>query len=234
MERKERLLQCSEAADRMQVGVFREKTPAESLLGCMERFEREEEEARREKREEARKQKVDETRREVEAESRLQQEEERKLEGDDFSGQFSHASNAAPSIGMFVEQSSANSFLGRVERITNEQRVQEEEEEARVEVERQRETRRELRSQATREEERAQARTQLLNSRALKKWNMLDRNMNNTLEGEELLALAEWVWCSFRPGQVGDGEAWGGFVVGELPKSCLVQGPGCAMVCGRR
>ena len=40
-----------------------------------------------------------------------------------------------------------------------------------------------------------------LSARAEKKWNHLDRDQSGELEGEEILALAEWVWCSFRPGQ---------------------------------
>jgi len=38
-------------------------------------------------------------------------------------------------------------------------------------------------------------------SQAQKKWSQLDVDDNRYLDGEEALALAEWVWCSFRPGQ---------------------------------
>lgn len=41
----------------------------------------------------------------------------------------------------------------------------------------------------------------VLNARAQKKWNQLDVDENGRLDGKEVLALAEWVWCSFRPGQ---------------------------------
>jgi len=40
-----------------------------------------------------------------------------------------------------------------------------------------------------------------LSVRAQKKWSQLDVDDNGYLDGEEALALAEWVWCSFRPGQ---------------------------------
>jgi len=33
------------------------------------------------------------------------------------------------------------------------------------------------------------------------KWDELDTDQSGTLEGEEVMALAEFVWCSFRPGQ---------------------------------
>jgi len=64
-----------------------------------------------------------------------------------------------------------------------------------------------------------------LTGRALKKWNKLDVNGSDTLEGNEILQLAEWVWCSFRPGQeitlpVRDEEA------NKILKRCDVNGDG--------
>jgi len=41
----------------------------------------------------------------------------------------------------------------------------------------------------------------MLSDRAEKKWNQLDATHNGKLEGEEIYALAEWVWSSFRHGQ---------------------------------
>lgn len=40
-----------------------------------------------------------------------------------------------------------------------------------------------------------------LSARAQKKWDQLDADGSGVLEGEELVAMAEWVWSSFRPGQ---------------------------------
>jgi len=40
----------------------------------------------------------------------------------------------------------------------------------------------------------------VLSARAQKKWDQLDVDGSDTLEGEEVMVLAEWVWCSFRPG----------------------------------
>ena len=40
-----------------------------------------------------------------------------------------------------------------------------------------------------------------MSARAEKKWNQLDVDSSGQLDGEEVLALAEWVWCSFRPGE---------------------------------
>ena len=40
-----------------------------------------------------------------------------------------------------------------------------------------------------------------LSGRAQKKWDELDVDGSDALDGDELMALAEWVWCSFRPGQ---------------------------------
>jgi len=45
-----------------------------------------------------------------------------------------------------------------------------------------------------------------LTARAQKKWHQLDADQSGSLEGEEILALAEWVWESFRPGQEIDEE----------------------------
>ena len=39
----------------------------------------------------------------------------------------------------------------------------------------------------------------VLTARAEKKWNQLDVDGSGELDGEEVLALAEWVWCSFHP-----------------------------------
>jgi len=36
------------------------------------------------------------------------------------------------------------------------------------------------------------------------KWNEIDVDGNGLLEGEEIEELAEWVWCSFRPGKTID------------------------------
>ena len=36
--------------------------------------------------------------------------------------------------------------------------------------------------------------------KAQKKFDQLDANSNGLLEGDELVALAEWVWSSFHPG----------------------------------
>merc|ERR1740115_572628 len=36
--------------------------------------------------------------------------------------------------------------------------------------------------------------------RAQKKFNQLDINGNELLEGEELIALSQWLWSSFHPG----------------------------------
>ena len=41
----------------------------------------------------------------------------------------------------------------------------------------------------------------IMSSRAEKKFNQLDADQSDSLEGREVDALAEWVWCSFRPGQ---------------------------------
>ena len=41
----------------------------------------------------------------------------------------------------------------------------------------------------------------VLDGKAKDKWDELDLNQNGTLEGEEIMLLAEWVWCSFRPGK---------------------------------
>ena len=38
-----------------------------------------------------------------------------------------------------------------------------------------------------------------LSTRAEKKWNQLDVDESGRLDGDEVMALAEWVWCSFRP-----------------------------------
>ena len=40
-----------------------------------------------------------------------------------------------------------------------------------------------------------------MTDRAYKKFNELDTDANDKLNGDEVGALAEWVWCSFRPGQ---------------------------------
>ena len=40
----------------------------------------------------------------------------------------------------------------------------------------------------------------VLTGRAQKKWDQLDVDESGFLVGEEIEALAEWVWCSFRPG----------------------------------
>jgi len=40
----------------------------------------------------------------------------------------------------------------------------------------------------------------VMSTRAEKKWNQLDVNNNDFLEGEEIAELADWVWTSFRPG----------------------------------
>ena len=40
-----------------------------------------------------------------------------------------------------------------------------------------------------------------MDARQQKKWNQLDKDGNGYLEGDEVLALAEWVYSSFRPGQ---------------------------------
>ena len=40
----------------------------------------------------------------------------------------------------------------------------------------------------------------VLSARAEKKWAQLDVDGNGTLDEDEVLQLAEWVWCSFRPG----------------------------------
>ena len=42
----------------------------------------------------------------------------------------------------------------------------------------------------------------VLSGRAQKKWDELDVDGSEELDGEEVLVLAEWVWSSFRPGQV--------------------------------
>ena len=41
----------------------------------------------------------------------------------------------------------------------------------------------------------------IMNNRAQKKWNQLDVDQSDRLEGDEVLSLAEWVWSSFRPGK---------------------------------
>ena len=38
-------------------------------------------------------------------------------------------------------------------------------------------------------------------ARAMKKFNQLDKNQNGCVDGNEVLELAEWVWCSFHPGE---------------------------------
>jgi len=40
-----------------------------------------------------------------------------------------------------------------------------------------------------------------LSSGAVRRWNELDVNLHDKLDGDEVKALAEWVWCSFRAGQ---------------------------------
>ena len=45
------------------------------------------------------------------------------------------------------------------------------------------------------------AEIEVLSARAQKKWNELDVDGSEELDGEEVLVLAEWVWSSFRPGQ---------------------------------
>ena len=40
-----------------------------------------------------------------------------------------------------------------------------------------------------------------LSVRAQKKWDELDKDGSGYLDGTEVLDLAEWVWCSFRPGK---------------------------------
>ena len=41
----------------------------------------------------------------------------------------------------------------------------------------------------------------VLSGRAEKKWNQLDVDSNGYLDSKEAEELAEWVWCSFRPGR---------------------------------
>ena len=41
----------------------------------------------------------------------------------------------------------------------------------------------------------------VLSVRAQRKWDELDVDRNGELVGDEVLALAEWVWSSFRPGE---------------------------------
>jgi len=45
---------------------------------------------------------------------------------------------------------------------------------------------------------------EVLSGAANDKWNELDMDGNGLLEGEEIEELAEWVWCSFRPGKTID------------------------------
>ena len=52
------------------------------------------------------------------------------------------------------------------------------------------------------EEDAVRRHVAVLSGRAQKKWNELDVDGSEELDGEEVLALAEWVWSSFRPGQV--------------------------------
>ena len=40
----------------------------------------------------------------------------------------------------------------------------------------------------------------VLSGRAQKKWDELDVDGSDELDGEEVLMLAEWVWSSFHPG----------------------------------
>ena len=40
-----------------------------------------------------------------------------------------------------------------------------------------------------------------LSKEAQAKWDELDVDSSGELDGNEVMALAEWVWCSFRPGQ---------------------------------
>jgi hypothetical protein len=41
----------------------------------------------------------------------------------------------------------------------------------------------------------------VLSGRVQKKWDQLDVDGSDTLEGEEIVALSEWVWKSFHPGK---------------------------------
>ena len=52
------------------------------------------------------------------------------------------------------------------------------------------------------EEDAVRRHVAVLSGRAQKKWNELDVDGSEELDGEEVLVLAEWVWSSFRPGQV--------------------------------
>ena len=38
-----------------------------------------------------------------------------------------------------------------------------------------------------------------MSAQAEKKWEELDVDESGRLDGDEVMALAEWVWCSFRP-----------------------------------
>ena len=40
-----------------------------------------------------------------------------------------------------------------------------------------------------------------MSARAQKKWDELDTDHNDKLDGDEVFALAQWVYSSFRPGQ---------------------------------
>ena len=40
-----------------------------------------------------------------------------------------------------------------------------------------------------------------MSKEAQAKWDELDVDSSGELDGNEVMALAEWVWCSFRPGQ---------------------------------
>ena len=51
------------------------------------------------------------------------------------------------------------------------------------------------------EEDAVRRHVAVLSGRAQKKWNELDVDGSEELDGEEVVVLGEWVWSSFRPGQ---------------------------------
>jgi hypothetical protein len=50
------------------------------------------------------------------------------------------------------------------------------------------------------------AKQPVMHGMAQAKWDSLDRDSNGWLDAGEVEGLAEWVWSSFRPGQVMSGE----------------------------
>jgi len=53
----------------------------------------------------------------------------------------------------------------------------------------------------TKKERKKKSAVTSLSKEAQSKWDELDLDESGYLEGPEIMEMAEWVWCSFRPGQ---------------------------------